>query len=69
MKTESLTLVFFFFKKFIFFKQASKLLLSYLIFLVESMENFQTNSDIKSIIIDTDINLHVPNTKLNKYKK
>jgi hypothetical protein len=57
------------FKKFNILPLASEFLLSLLSFVVDSMEKFQTNSDIDNINIRYRYNLHVPNSNLSKYQK
>jgi hypothetical protein len=56
------------FKKVSYFSISSEFLLS-LSFVVDNMEKFQTNSDIHSISTRYRYNVHVPNTKLNKYQR
>jgi hypothetical protein len=57
------------FKKFNILPLVSEFLLSLLSFVVDNTEKFQTNSDIHNISTRYRYNLHVPNTKLTKYKK
>jgi hypothetical protein len=57
------------FKKFNILPLASKFLLSLLLFVVDNMVRFKTNSDIHSIHTRYKYILHVPNTTLSKYKK
>jgi hypothetical protein len=57
------------FKKCNILPLASEFLLSLLSFVVDNMEKFQTNSDIHSISTRYRYNLHIPNSKLSKYKK
>jgi hypothetical protein len=56
------------FKKFNILPLASEFLLS-LLFVVDNLETFQTNSDIHNISKRYRYNLHVPNTNLSKYQK
>jgi hypothetical protein len=51
-----------------YFSLSSEFLLS-LSFVVDNMEKFKTNSDIHSISTRYRYNVHVPNTKLNKYER
>jgi hypothetical protein len=57
------------FKKCNILPLASEFLLSLLSFVVDNLETFQTNSDIRSVSTRYRYNLHVPNTNLSKYQK
>jgi hypothetical protein len=57
------------FKKFNILPLAIKFLLSFLSFVVDNMEKFQTNSDIHSINTWHKHDLHQPSTNLTSYQK
>jgi hypothetical protein len=57
------------FKKFNILPLSSKFLLSLLLFVVDNIETFKTNSYIHNISTRYRCNLHVPNTNLSKYQK
>jgi hypothetical protein len=57
------------FKKCFILPLASEFLPSFLSFVAENIETFQTNSDIHNLTTRYRYNLHVPNTNLRKYQK